>query len=111
MVTIFSTTKSSIVSYFSPLECQMFESNLIYSGLILFRAPPSFPRTLSDNSMVREIAAFCRAKLEAFLSIFFNVARGNDFGQFLLVIPESNYVHSPCLVHGFIANFFQKQLT
>ncbi|KAG5522578.1 hypothetical protein RHGRI_034663 [Rhododendron griersonianum] len=49
-------------------------------------APPSIPRTLSDNSVVREIAAFCRVKLEAFLSIFFNVARGNDFGQFLLVV-------------------------
>ncbi|XP_058193711.1 reticulon-like protein B9 [Rhododendron vialii] len=48
--------------------------------------PPRIPQTLSDSSMVREIAAFCRAKLEAFLSIFFNVARGSDFGQFLLVV-------------------------
>lgn len=89
----------------------MFEPNLICSGLIFFcRPPPRIPRSLSDESTVREIAAMCRAKLKDFLSFFVNVARGNDFGQFLLVKPESNYVQSPCLGQDFIAFFVQKQL-
>ncbi|KAH7856396.1 hypothetical protein Vadar_000875 [Vaccinium darrowii] len=63
--------------------------------------PPRIPSILSDKSTAREIAAICRAKLEDFLSIFFYVACGHDFGQFLLVIVSlwiisaiGNYISS-----------------